>query len=103
MVCNLGYIWGKWGEHAYKIRVTGEGATYRDRKRLWVSCAEGIVMVAQSYIKEHMAILHGICGPHIRGVDEKGEVPTTYVISFPRILHSVRCSVLGCPAIAHSA
>ena len=39
MVCTPGYIWGKWGKHAYKIWSTGEVETYRERKRLWVSCA----------------------------------------------------------------
>ena len=38
----------------------------------------------------------------MRGVDERGEGPTTYVVSFPRILQLVRCSVPGCPAVAHS-
>ena len=23
MFCTPGYIWGKWGDHAYKIRATG--------------------------------------------------------------------------------
>ena len=73
MVCTPGYIWGKWREHAYKIRVTREGATYRERKRLLVNCAEFGVMVPQSYIKQRMASLHGLCVPQTRGVDEKGE------------------------------
>ena len=49
-----------------------------------------------------MTILHGICIPQTRGVDKKGEVPTTYGVSFTRVLQSVRCPVPGCPAVAHS-
>ena len=37
MVFTPGYIWGKWIEYAYNIRATGEGATYQERKILWVS------------------------------------------------------------------
>ena len=50
-----------------------------------------------------MESLHGTYVPQTRGVDEKGEGITTYVVSFPRILQSVRCLVPGCPAVAHSA
>ena len=80
----------------------GEGATFRERKRFRVSCTECGVTVKQSYFKHHIESLHGICVPQTRGADEKGEVPTTYVVSFPRILQSVMCPVLGCPAVAHS-
>ena len=49
-----------------------EGETFRERKRVMVSCAECGVTVAQSYLKQHVMILHGLCVPHTRGVDEKG-------------------------------
>ena len=103
MVCTPGYIWVKWGEQVYKIQSTGEGATYRERKRLRVSCADCGVTVARSYLKQHMMSLHGICAPQTRGVDDKGEGSTAYVGSFPRILQLVRCPVPGCRARAHSA
>ena len=32
IVCNMGFIWEKIGEEAYKRRETGEGATFRKRK-----------------------------------------------------------------------
>ena len=103
MVYTLGYIWGKWGGHVYKIRAMGEGATYREHKILWVSFSECGVTVAQSYLNQHMASLHRLCVPQTRWVDKKGEVPTTYVMSFPHILQPVRCPVLGCPVKVHSA
>ena len=56
-----------------------------------VSCIKCGVEVASSYIKNRMESLHGICVPHIRGVDEGGGEPTTYVTSFPRILQLMRC------------
>ena len=59
--------------------------------------------VAQSYLKQHMAILHIICVLQTKGVDKKMEGPTTYVVYCPRILQSVICLVLGCPTRAHSA
>ena len=89
------------GEQAYNWRVMGEGATLRERKRFRVSCTECGVTEKQSYLKQDMEILHGICVPQTRGIDEKGEGPTTYVVSFLRILQSVRCLVLGYPAVAH--
>ena len=76
---------------------------YRYRKRLQVSCAECGVAVAQSYLKQHMGSLHGICVPKARGVDEKGEGPSTYVVSLPQIVQSVRFPAPVCPAKAHSA
>ena len=33
LVCTPGYIWREWSEAAYKRRSTGEGATFRKRKR----------------------------------------------------------------------
>ena len=59
--------------------------------------------VAASYLKTHMARIHGICVPQTRGFDDVGGDPTTYVVSFPRVLQEVKCLVLGCPAVAHSA
>ena len=38
MVCTLGYIWWERSKEAYKYRETGEGATFRERKRMRVSC-----------------------------------------------------------------
>ena len=29
VVCNPGFIWGKWGEQSYKQRAMGEGAKFR--------------------------------------------------------------------------
>ena len=37
MVCTQGFIWGKWGDLAYKRRATGEGETFRERKKTRVS------------------------------------------------------------------
>ena len=64
------------------------GTRHREQKRLRVSCTEYGMMVAQSYLKQHMESLHGLCAPQMRGVDEKGEGPTTYMVSFPQIIQS---------------
>ena len=40
MVCMPVFIWREWGEKAYKLQATGEGATFRERKRMQVSCTE---------------------------------------------------------------
>ena len=39
----------------------------------------------------------------MQGVDEVGLGPTTYVVSFPKVLQEVRRLVPGCPAVAHSS
>ena len=39
----------------------------------------------------------------MRGVDEVGGSPTTYVVSFSKAIQEVRCLVPGCLAVAHSA
>ena len=48
IVCTPRSIWGKWGERAYKKRVKGEGATFRERKKTQVSCTECGVRVEAS-------------------------------------------------------
>ena len=46
MVCAPGFIWGKWGEKAYKQRETGEGSMFRERNRMRVRCTEcGVTVV----------------------------------------------------------
>ena len=103
MVCTPGFIWGNWGELAYKGHATGEGATLRERNKTRVSCSTCGVTVVASYFKSHMARNHGICIPQTRGADEIGGGLTTYVVSLPKVLQEVRCPVTGCPAVAHSA
>ena len=51
MVYTPGFIWGEWGERAYKEREIGEGATFRERNSTWVSCNECNVTMATSYLK----------------------------------------------------
>ena len=50
-----------------------------------------------------MELILDICVPQTREVNKLGEGATTYVVSLPRLLQSVKCPVPGCPAIAHSA
>ena len=68
-----------------------------------VSYTKCVVTMASSYLKQHMASLHGICVPQTIVFKEEGEVPTTYVVSFPKILQSVRYPVPECLAVSHSA
>ena len=37
IVCTPGFIWGNWGELAYKRRVTGEVASFGEKKKMRVS------------------------------------------------------------------
>ena len=46
MVFTPSFIWGNWSKEAYKFRATGEGATFRERQRTRVSCAECRVTMA---------------------------------------------------------
>ena len=50
-----------------------------------------------------MPRIHGICVPQTRGVNGVGVGPSTYVVSFPRVLKEVKCLVPGCLEVAHSA
>ena len=65
MVCTPRFIYGKWGELAYKRQVTGDEATLRDLKKTRVSCSTYSVMVVASYLKAHMVSKHGIYVPHM--------------------------------------
>ena len=40
--------------------------------------------------------------PIKKGVNEGGGRPTTYVVSFPRVLKAVKCLVPDCLPVAHS-
>ena len=60
MMCTPGFIWGYWEGLAYKRRATGEGGTFRERKKTRVICTTCGVMVAASFLKAHMARRHGI-------------------------------------------
>ena len=52
---------------------------------------------------QHMEIQHGGSVPHTREVGVGGGEATTYVMSFPRVLKTVKFPVTGCPAVAHNA
>ena len=65
-VCTPGYIWGKWSEEAYKRRATGEGETFRERKRARVNCTIRGVIVAELYLREHMVRQHRKIQPQKR-------------------------------------
>ena len=102
VVCTSGFTWGKWSKEAFTRQVAGEGATFRERKRtrlIFLECGE---MVAALSLKCHMVQQHGFSATHMRGVDEGGGEPTTYVVSFPRVLKTLEFLVPGCPSVAHS-
>ena len=101
MVCTPRFIWGKRGELAYKRQTTGEGATLRERKKTRVCFNVCGVTVVESYLQTHMAQIHGICVPQMRGFDEVGGGPTTYVLPFPRVLQELKCPLPGCLAVAY--
>ena len=71
MVCTSDFIWGMWGDQDYKRQATGEGATFRERKRIWVSCTKCGVTVTSSYLKQNISCLYDIYIPQTRGVDEE--------------------------------
>ena len=54
LVCTPGSIWGKRSKEAYKRRVTGEGETFRERKRSRVSCADCGATIASLSLKGHI-------------------------------------------------
>ena len=67
MVCTPKFIWEKWGETAYKQRATGEGETFRERKKTRMNFTKYGVTVVASYLKTHMAQIHVICTPPDKG------------------------------------
>ena len=49
LLCTPGYIWGKGSEAAYKLISTGERKSFRERKRVRLSCTVyGVIVVASS-------------------------------------------------------
>ena len=102
MVFVPGLIWGQIGKEEYKQRSTGEGATFHDRRRTRVSCSACGAAVAASSLRHHMEISDGVIPQQTRVLDVGMGVPTTYVVSFPRILKLVECPVQVCAERAHS-
>ena len=45
-------------KEAYKRQVMGEGATFLERKRAWVSCDECGVTMSASSLKNHVTSIH---------------------------------------------
>ena len=76
---------------------------FREQKRTKVSSSEYGVTVAAFYLKCHTVQWHGVSAPQTRGVDKGGGEPGTYVVSFPRVLKTVKYPVPGCMAVVHSA
>ena len=102
IVCTRRFIWGKWGETAYKQRSKREEATFRKINKTQVSCTECGVTVAASNLKTYMTRIYFICVPQTRGVDEVKGRPTIYAVYIPSVLEEVKCPVLGCPSVADS-
>ena len=69
---------------------------FRESKSTQITCTKYGVTVVSLYLKHHSARIHGICAPHMTGNDEEGGVPTTYVVSFPRVLKTAKCLVPEC-------
>ena len=50
-------------------------------------------------MKQHMDRQHGGSVPHTREVDVGWGEPTTYVVSFPLVMKTVKCPVTVCPEV----
>ena len=68
MICMTGFIWGQQGAEVYKRQATGEGPTFRERKRTRVSCEVCVGKMAASSLLHHMDIKYGRVLPQVRGV-----------------------------------
>ena len=63
-----GLIWGQQGAEAYKRQATGEGPTFRERKKISISCEECGETIAASSLQHHMERVHGKLLPQLRVV-----------------------------------
>ena len=96
-VMHIRFNLGTTGRSVVQEASNRKRATFQERNRTRVSCAEcGGIMTASS-LCHHMEMSHGIFLPHTRGVDFWGGDSETYVVSFLCILKSVECTVEGCP------
>ena len=74
---------------------------FREINRSRVSCAECGVTVAVSSLKGHMERQHVSSLPQTREVKIGGGGGFTYVVSFPRVLKTVKFLVIGCLEVAY--
>ena len=87
---------------SYKRRETGEGFTFRERKRNRVSGTECGGKFSVSSLHHHMERFHGRVLPPTRGVDVGGGGLETYVVSFQNILKLVEFPVEVFPVRANN-
>ena len=84
----------------YRRRVTGEGLSYRERKRERVACGECGVEIAAGSLSGHLMTRHGRAATrrHLWPPQTTGG-PRTYKIAFPRRSRR-QCPVEGCPGVS---
>ena len=74
---------GRNSDEAYERRITGEGASFRERKRQKVACPECGIEIARSSMQAHMQVQHGKSGKPTAQVAQPVDDPTDYRVSFP--------------------
>ena len=96
MVFTPGFIWGKQGTAAYKMRVTGEGAEFLERKKTRVSCEEWRGGGGGGALTPSPHGYNTRESPSIYLQEDVGRGgPDKYVVSFMRLLNSAECQVDG--------
>jgi hypothetical protein len=94
MICLPNSHHSHMSEDAYKRRMTGEGETYRKRKRRRVECPECSKQLAASNLPAHLRNVHKICGPILdHGPSPLDEPAADYRMSGPKVLKLHKCPV----------
>ena len=101
MTCLPGYISGSLSDAAYKRRMTGEGDSYRARKRARINCPQCGKEMAHGSLPQHLLTQHGMIEDPTNWLDAPGRQPAAYRVSHPTGSRR-KCPVDGCPGVSNS-
>jgi len=96
MICTPGPIRTHISQEAYKRKLSGEGESYRDRKRRAVTCPVCDKSLAEGSLRSHMRTQHGEDEAPLQCVEIS--TPQEYRFNYP-LCHmpgSIVCPVAGC-------
>jgi hypothetical protein len=85
--------------NAYKRRLTGDGLSYRETKRIRVECPMCYASFQAGHLASHNLLVHGISPPHPYSSQPPAPAlpsPTTYIVSMPLRNFPTDCPVPHC-------
>jgi Reverse transcriptase (RNA-dependent DNA polymerase) len=100
MICHPGFIKTHFSDATYKRRLTGEGPSPQQLKKVVVECPNCKKKMNKASLASHMERAHGeplMVIPELPAAFRRSHQPTAYTIEWPRVHKKWPCPVEGCP------